>query len=217
MRSKSPELKAKIYDFVNSWRRDNGWSPSMTEIADGVGISRNTAYRYIIEMTEDGSGLTYDGKVIGTREMCADNSKFSKAMVVGSIPCGEPTSEEQFVDAYVNLPVNLFGKGDFYILHASGDSMEDAGIEDGDMVVIKIQPTADVGDIVVALDEEQQNTLKRYGGVDENGRYVLEYMNEEAYPGKIIPVKELTVQGVAEYVIKKLRPEGGGSSWTKRL
>ena len=119
MRSKSPELKAKIYDFVNSWRRDNGWSPSMTEIAEGVGISRNTAYRYIIEMTEDGSGLTYDGKVIGTREMCADNSKFSKAMVVGSIPCGEPTSEEQFVDAYVNLPVNLFGKGDFYILRAS--------------------------------------------------------------------------------------------------
>ena len=42
-------------------------------------------------------------------------------------------------------------------------------------------------------------------------------VNEEAYPGKIIPVKELTVQGVAEYVIKKLRPGGGGSSWTKRL
>ena len=46
---------------------------------------------------------------------------------------------------------------------------------------------------------------------------MLGYMNEEAYPGKIIPVKELTVQGVAEYVIKKLRPGGGGSSWTKRL
>lgn len=217
MRSKSPELKAKIYEFVNEWRRDNGWSPSMTDIASGVGISRNTAYRYVVEMAEDGSGLTYDGKIIGTKEMCAENTEFSKAMVVGSIPCGEPTSEEQYVDAYVNLPVNLFGKGDFYILRAKGDSMEDAGIEEGDMVVIRIQPTAEVGDVVVALTEDQQNTLKRYGGVDENGRYILEYMNEAVYPDEVILVKELTVQGVAEYVLKKLRPGGGGNSWAKKL
>jgi repressor LexA len=217
MRCKSPELKNKIYDFINDWKRDNGWSPSMTDIASGVGISRNTAYRYIIEMTEDGSGLTYDGKVIGTREMCAENTTFSKAMLVGSIPCGEPASEEQFVDAYVNLPANLFGKGDFYILRAKGDSMEDAGIEEGDMVVIRIQPIANIGDIVVALDEDQQNTLKRYGGKDKHGRFILEYMNEAVYPDKVILVKEFTVQGVAEYVIKKLQPGGGGSSWLKRL
>ena len=64
---------------------------------------------------------------------------------------------------YVSLPVSLFGKGEFYILKASGDSMEDAGIEDGDMVVIRKQPEAHVGDIVVALDETGSNTLKKYG------------------------------------------------------
>lgn len=82
--------------------------------------------------------------------------------------------------------------------------MEDAGIFDGDMVVIRIQQTAETGDIVVALDEENRNTLKRFGGFDENHMAVLEYMNEAVYPGKTILVNELTVQGVAKHVIKSL-------------
>lgn len=126
------------------------------------------------------------------------------AIIVGSIPCGEAQSEEQYVEAYVNLPTALFGKGEFYILRAKGDSMEDAGIAEGDLVIILRQPTAEVGDIVVALDDEQQNTLKRFAGFDEKGRAILEYMNEDVYPGKQIIVKELTVQGVAKHVLKSL-------------
>ena len=80
--------------------------------------------------------------------------------------------------------------------------MEDAGIEENDMVIIRRQQNANVGDIVVALDDDNQNTLKRYAGFDENGNAVLEYMNEDVYPGKQIIVKQLTVQGVAKHVIK---------------
>lgn len=82
--------------------------------------------------------------------------------------------------------------------------MEDAGISEGDMVVIRRQETADVGDIVVALDEDGRNTLKRFGGFDEKHRAILEYMNEAVYPDEIITVKHLTVQGVANHVIKQL-------------
>ena len=126
------------------------------------------------------------------------------AMIVGSIPCGEAQCEEEYVEAYVNLPTALFGKGEFYILRAKGDSMEDAGITEGDLVIILRQPTAEVGDIIVALDDENQNTLKRFAGFDENGYVVLEYMNEAVYPGKVIKVKQLTVQGVAKHVLKSL-------------
>ena len=56
----------------------------------------------------------------------------------------------------------------------------------------------------MALDEECRNTLKRLGGFDDKGNVILEYMNQEVYPDKIITVKELIVQGVAEHVIKKL-------------
>jgi SOS-response transcriptional repressors (RecA-mediated autopeptidases) len=82
--------------------------------------------------------------------------------------------------------------------------MEDAGISEGDLVVILKQPSAEVGDIVVALDDQNQNTLKRFGGFDDNHRVILEYMNEEVYPGKTILVNELTVQGIAKHVIKSL-------------
>ena len=123
-------------------------------------------------------------------------------MIVGSIPCGEAQIEDEYVEEYVNLPTALFGKGEFYILRAHGNSMEDAGIEENDMVIIRRQPNAEIGDIVVALDDENQNTLKRYAGFDENGNAILEYMNEDVYPGKRIIVKQLTVQGVAKHVIK---------------
>ena len=83
--------------------------------------------------------------------------------------------------------------------------MVDAGIDDGDMVVIRKSEEAEKGSIIVALDDFGQNTLKRYGGYDpETGSYLLEYMNEKEYPEKVIRVKQLTVQGVVKRVIKDL-------------
>lgn len=154
-------------------------------------------------MKEDGM-IHYSEGVIDTKEVNNETLNLAPAMIVGSIPCGEAQSEEEYVEAYVNLPTALFGKGEFYILRAKGDSMEDAGITEGDLVIILRQPTAEVGDIIVALDDENQNTLKRFAGFDENGYAILEYMNEAVYPGKVIKVKQLTVQGVAKHVLKSL-------------
>ena len=204
MRSKSNELKDRIYDFVNDWKRKYGRSPSLKNIAEAMNVSRTTIYRYLVEMDSENNGLIYTGDTIETKELNAENTYLSMAKVVGSIPCGEATQEEEYVEGYVNLPASLFGKGEFYILRARGDSMEDAGIEEDDMVVIRKQQTADIGDIVVALDSENCNTLKRFGGFDDEGNAILEYMNQDIYPDKTIIVKELVVQGVAGHVIKKL-------------
>ena len=83
--------------------------------------------------------------------------------------------------------------------------MEDENISDGDLVLIKKQLDCEVGDIVVALDENNENTLKVYGGIDKRSKKViLKYANEKVYPGKRILVNELVVQGVAKHVIKEL-------------
>ena len=104
---------------------------------------------------------------------------------------------------YITLPEAIFGSGSFYMLRAVGDSMEDRGIEEGDLLLIQKQSTCKVGDIVVAKDEEEENTLKVFGGVDSKSkRAVLEYANEAVYPGKKIYVKELVVQGVVRNIIK---------------
>ena len=83
--------------------------------------------------------------------------------------------------------------------------MVDAGIEEDDLIVIERNCPAKIGDIVVALDSDNQNTLKRYGGFDKKERrYILKYENEAKYPREVIKVKSFLVQGIARHVIKSL-------------
>ena len=204
MRIKNPEVMQAICSYVDRYYREKHTTPSTSEIAEGVGVSKATSYRYLVAMNENGM-ISYDGKSIITRQISKCTSDYFSAPVVGSICCGDPELEEENVEEYVSLPKSIFGEGKFYILHARGDSMVDAGIEDGDMIVIRMQETAAVGDIVVALDENSENTLKIYGGIDgDTGDIILRYANEKKYPGRRILVKQLKVQGVAKHVIKSL-------------
>ena len=204
MRHKSSELMDAIKAFVNKYYLEHRRTPSTPTIAAAVGVTRNTAYRYLVEMNERGI-LRYDKAVKSTELTSKCKSGYFSAPVVGSIRCGNPELEEEMVEEYVSLPESVFGKGQFYLLRAKGDSMADAGIAEGDLIVIQLQQEASEGDIVVALDPDGQNTLKRFGGFDEDsGCYLLEYMNEKRYPGKVERVKSFVVQGVARHVIKTL-------------
>ena len=204
MRSKNPELMKEICTYVSNYYRIKRSSPSVSEIAKAVGIAKTTAYRYLVDMNERGM-ISYDGHSIETPQIDKCTSGYFSAPIVGSIHCGDPETEEEHVEEYVSLPESIFGQGEFYILRATGDSMVDAGIEDKDLIVIRKQDTASVGDIVVALDEDSQNTLKTFDGIDdESGYAILRYENQEKYPDKVIRVRELVVQGVAKHVIKAL-------------
>ena len=204
MRSKNPELMKEICTYVSDYYRIKRSSPSVSEIAKGVGIAKTTAYRYLVEMDEQGM-ISYDGHTIETPQIDKCVTGYFSAPIVGSIHCGDPETEEEHVEEYVTLPESIFGKGEFYILRASGDSMVDAGIEDKDLVVIKKQSTASVGDIVVALDEDNQNTLKTFDGIDdESGYAILKYENRRKYRNKVIRFLGLVVQGVAKDMIKAL-------------
>lgn len=204
MRSKNPEVMKEICTYVNNYYRIRRTSPSANEIAKAVGIAKTTAYRYLVDMNARGM-ISYDGHAIETPQINRCTSGYFSAPIVGSIRCGDPETEDAYIEEYVSLPESIFGKGEFYILRASGDSMIDAGIEDKDLVVIKKQDTASVGDIVVALDEDNQNTLKTYAGIEnESGNAILRYENQGKYQNKVIRVRELVVQGVAKHVIKAL-------------
>ena len=98
------------------------------------------------------------------------------------------------------LPVALFGQGDFFILRTSGNSMIEAGIEPGDLVVVRKQNTAEEGDIVVAL-VDNETTLKRFYR-DKKHRCIR--LHPENSRMKDIHVQDCTIQGVAQNVIKAL-------------
>lgn len=83
--------------------------------------------------------------------------------------------------------------------------MVDAGIDRGDLVVIRTDCNAEIGDIVVAFTGYSESTLKVYAGIDEDTQEaILEYRNQAKYPDEEIRVKQLVVQGVAKHVIKAL-------------
>ena len=205
MRHKDSALMDQIKQFLIDFYLDsNGQTPSTKQISEALKIGRTTAYKYLVAMSEKGILSYIDGEIKAPflDKITVD---YTNVSALGRIACGQPAQEEESLLFKAQLPVAVFGKGPFYILYAHGDSMVDAGIEDGDILVIRKNVQPKEGDIIVALDENNENTLKRFAGIDlESHRAILEYMNEEDYPGKKIFVKQLVCQGVLSHVIKEM-------------
>ena len=199
MRHKSVELMNSIQEFVEKYYLDNRHSPSTTEIAEAVGIARGTAHKYLVSMRDSGL-IQYDGKHIVTGKTEKASIEMTNVAILGSISCGIPQLEEEYIEEYVSLPVSMFGKGDFFILRANGDSMIEAGIDNGDLVVVRQQLEAKDGQIVVAL-VDNENTLKRFFVDKENNCIRLHPENKTM---EDIIVKKCEIQGVAMHVIKSL-------------
>ena len=199
MRRRNVELMNRIIEFAEQYYLENSSSPSVRVISDKFGIGVSTAYRYLLEMDERGL-ITYDGKIISNDriEKLNSNSGVIRAAVVGSIACGIPNLAEENVEEYVSLPRSMFGDGEFFILRANGESMIDAGIETGDLVVIRKQACAEDGQIVVALVEDEA-TLKRL--YRDKGKVRLHPENRAMDD---IIVDDCIIQGVAVKVIKDL-------------
>lgn len=195
-RKRNPEKMKKICSFVEEYFFKYHRSPTMQKIADELDVSKSTAYYYINEMAEKGM-LSYDGKTISTSSMQKSIHFANRAPMIGNIVCGTPEYSEENFEGYVALPEVLFGKGDFFVLRTHGDSMIDAGIDNGDMVVVSKRNTANVGDMVVAL-VDNETTLKTYM-VNEEGRMFLRPQNKsmaDIYPNNCF------IQGVVKFIIK---------------
>lgn len=205
MRHKDPGLMNRIKEYISEYYLEHGGvMPTITQVADEMDVVRSTAYKYLVAMDQNGM-LQYRKGRISISELDKIMIESEQVDAVGVINCGEPCLEEENLLYRTSLPTAIFGKGPFYILKAKGDSMVDAGIEPGDTLVIRKNAEPKIGDIVVALDENNENTLKRYAGVDnELQKVVLEYMNQEVYPDKKVLVSTLICQGVLSHVIKAL-------------
>ena len=203
MRYKDPERIKRIVGIIEHWKLKEGSEQTITQIAADAGMPVSRVYAYLKEMDEKGLISFSRGHYETPRtEMISDNTNM--APVCGSVKCGDPQLEEAEIYEYVRLPASLFGKKEMYILQAKGDSMDDAGIEQGDYVVVENSQSPRKNDIVVAIDEEGANTLKRFKGANKKGQARLAYENEKEYPGKELLLDQMRIQGIARFVIKKL-------------
>ncbi len=200
MQHKNPEYFSLIENFINDYKDSyEGRTPSTREIAAGVGLSTGTITNYMKAMREHGM-LDYSGyRNVKTKRDMLSSTGSCNAPVLGRVSCGIPKFAEENIEEYVKLPTSLFGKGPYFILRASGESMINAGIEDGDYVVIKQQNTADYNQIVVALVDDEA-TLKRFRPQED-----CIILHPENPNFDDIIVQDCIIQGVAVKVLKDLR------------
>ena len=189
----------RIKETIEKFFDDTDKTPSIREISMITGIPKSTVQRYVALMELERLLIRTD-RGIETDKTVKTETNMVRVARIGTIPCGPLSEQEEYIDGYVKLPRSFTGNGEFYLLTAQGNSMIEAGIDDGDLVLIKAQNHAKYGDIIVAL-ADGKNTLKRYLPNDERREIILHPENKDM---EDIVVTELYIQGVATKVIKSL-------------
>ncbi len=164
-------------EYIRSYMDDNGFPPTVRDMCKDLGIkSTATAYDYINRLKEMG----YLEKADKKKRAVAVKSDALRVPLVGVVTAGQPILAAENFEGYYALPAELFRGDDLFLLRVSGESMIEAGIFDGDKIVVRKQQTADDGDIVVALFDpdgtEQGATVKRF--FHRDGKIILHPENE---------------------------------------
>ena len=204
MRSKNTAHYSTILSFVNKYYDDFGRAPSTREIESSTGISRPTVQRYLRELCERGE-IDYDGhRGIVTDYMRGATEGTSPVLMGSSIPCGTLNEVCDCELESIRMPTALIGRGDFFLLRARGNSMINAGIDDGDLVLIKRCERVREGRIAAFLYDNSETTLKRFK--QDNGAIYLIPENDEMKPIVISgnDRARLIIQGEAVMVMKDL-------------
>ena len=203
MRRKNEEIFTVIREFINSYYLENGRGPSTRDIEAGTGIQRITVQRYLKTMKENGE-IEY-GERRGTRNAFSKTIGESVlAPCYGTVKCGIPADPFVDITETVSLPRSWVGEGDFFLLEADGESMKNAGVDPGDLLVIRRQDTAEPGEIVVAMTGGE-TTLKRYFPSAEG---IVLHPENESFSDIVIPASDaenFRIQGVAVKVVKNVR------------
>ncbi len=197
MKTLNEETLQKVKEFNIAYQQEHGITPSFRQIMHALNLgSLATVRRYVMELENQGVLKRSEiGKIIPLPKLKKGN--FVLAPLIGSIACGIPNpSEENYEDTYA-LPKDIFGQGQLFMLHAEGNSMIEAGISPGDLLVLRKQESADDGEIVIALIDGE-TTLKRL--YHRDGRIILHPENKRM---KDIVVDSCEVQGVLVSCIKQ--------------
>ena len=207
--------KQRIIDYIATTVRESGYPPSVREIAAAVGLASTSAVHHHLSALEKEGLLERDATQsrairLTPAAMLASGSggdvlargvePVANAIpVIGEIAAGGPIEAYQVVSEAVNVPDMINTSSSTYLLRVRGDSMVDAHIMDGDLVVIREQQTARDGDIVVAQVEENSVTLKRF--FKERDRVRLQPANE-AYEPQFY--EDVRIQGKLVGVIRRV-------------
>jgi repressor LexA len=193
----------QILDFISQFIQKNGYSPTLQQIADALGVSSlATVHEHLNAMAKKKIIKKYEGAVRGIEIVNKNLGEIKKGIelpILGFIAAGAPIEPYTDPNATTSVPPGMLsGKRRAFVLQVKGESMVEEGILDGDFVVVEEQQEAKNGDIVVALLENGLATLKRY--FKESTRIRLQPANSKMQP---IYATDVKVQGKVVGVIRK--------------
>lgn len=157
------DRRLQILDFIVRATQERGYPPTVREIGQSVGLTSSSSVHFHLRALEKAGYLERDGSLTrALRPKSVAGAQNARVVpLLGKVAAGEPILAMQHIEDNLPLPEGLFPDGDLFLLRVRGDSMIKAGIMDGDMVVVQRRQSADNGDIVVAMLEEEA-TVKRY-------------------------------------------------------
>jgi repressor LexA len=155
----------EIFDFIKKYSAKYGYPPTVRDIGKAIGLtSSSTVHAHLANLEKIGL-LRRDPTKPRAIELLVGKAKRAVSgglPVVGRVAAGEPVLAEENIEEYIEVPPLAGGDEGQYVLTVSGDSMINAGIHDGDHVVVRAQETAKDGEIVVALVGDSEATVKRF-------------------------------------------------------
>jgi len=203
MASPAPELTTRqrqILTMIRDWVDRHGYPPTMREIGAAVGLASPSSVAHQLKVLEEHGHIRRDAR--GSRAVALSSGRSDspartddvRVPLLGQIAAGTPILADQHVEDELTLPQSFVGRGTLFALRVKGDSMIEAAICDGDVVVVRQQQTAENGDIVAAMiDEEATVKVLRTDGrnvdlLPRNPAYSVIPGNNAVILGKVVSV-----------------------------
>lgn len=202
-----------IYDFIRSYSDEHGYPPSVREIGAAVGLASPSTVHMHLKVLEEQGLIKRDSKKPRTIEVMGKQAASGQHLaevtqdvdrdvitlpVVGRVAAGTPILAEQNIEDRLSLPTSVVGDASSFVLRVRGESMVNAGIFDGDYIVVKEQSDAHDGEIVVALIDDSATVKTFYR---EPGRIRLQPENDTMEP---IYVESPTILGRVTALIRSV-------------
>ncbi len=193
----------EILEYIKENILKKGYPPSVREICEAVHLKSTSSVHSHLETLEKNGYIRRDPTKPRTIEITDDSFGLTRREVVnvplvGSIAAGQPILAEQNIEDYFPIPVEMLPNQETFMLRVKGDSMINAGIFNGDQIIVKQQSVARNGEIVAALVDDSA-TVKRF--YKENGRYRLQPENDSMEP---IIVDHVDILGVVIGLIRMM-------------
>ncbi len=195
----SEQKLTMLMDYIRSFTEENGYTPSVREIGQECGIkSTATVHSYLEKLKERGLLSKTDNK---KRAVTIGRSAGTSIPLIGTVTAGQPIFAYENYEDYYTFPAGEFKGNGLFMLRVQGTSMIDAGIMDGDKIIVRRQPTAENGEIVVALVDDSA-TVKRF--YHRNGQIILHPENE-ALSDMIFEDGEISILGKVVGLMRNYR------------